>query len=126
MTGDTSYADWEITSAEPASAYVKEYSDFFALMDDMAEGEAAFAENFEIDGAYAVRMKTAGSTDVSTSSDETDSINFDFNISGNYDIDMDMPIIHINGQWKCDPVVSMAMSLYNMFSDMADSLSEAE
>lgn len=126
VTGDSSAGDLEITAPELQDGYIKQYTDFFEQMDELSEGETAFADTFKIDRVYAVRMKAAGSTDMSAASDESDSINFDISLNGDYSIDIDMPIIHVNGEWKCDPAVSMAMSLINMFSNMADSLSAAE
>ena len=126
VTGDSSAGDLEITVPELQDGYIKQYTDFFEQMDELSEGETAFADTFKIDRVYAVRMKASGNTDMSAASDESGSINFDISVNGNYNIDIDMPIIHVNGEWKCDPAVSMAMSLINMFSNMADSLSAAE
>lgn len=126
VTGDTSADNLEITAPKLADAYIKQYTDFFEMMDEMSEGETAFTDTFQIDRVYAVRMKASGTADASAASDETDSINFNISVNGDYNIDIDMPVIHINGEWKCDPAVSMAMSLITAFSSMADSLSESE
>ena len=70
-----------------------------------------------------MRMKAGGSVDTSNSTDES-GINIDFNVSGDFNIEMDIPILHINGAWKVDPAVGTVMSFYQMFSDMSDSLGD--
>ena len=126
VNGDTAADNLEITAPKPADDYIKQYTEFFGMMDEMSESETAFNDTFKIDRVYAVRMKASGSADASAASDETDSFNFDISVSGDYSFDIDMPVIHINGEWKCDPAVYMAASLISAFSSMADSLSEAE
>ena len=126
VNGDTAADNLEVTAPKPADEYIAQYEEFFGMMDEMSEGETAFNDTFKIDRAYAVRMKASGSADASAASDETDSFNFDISVSGDYSFDIDMPVIHINGEWKCDPAVYMAASLISAFSSMADSLSEAE
>ncbi len=126
VNGDTAADNLEVTAPKPADEYIAQYEEFFGMMDEMSEGETAFNDTFKIDHAYAVRMKASGSADASAASDETDSFNFDISVSGDYNIDIVMPVIHINGEWKCDPAVYMAASLISAFSSMADSLSEAE
>ncbi|MBR3449072.1 MAG: hypothetical protein IKH27_14850 [Oscillospiraceae bacterium] len=126
VTGDTAADNLEVTAPKLSDEYIGQYTEFFEMMDEMSEGETAFTDTFKIDRAYAVRMKASGSAEASAASDETDSINFDINVSGDYNIDIDMPVIHVNGEWKCDPAVHMAASLIRAFSSMADSLSESE
>lgn len=126
VTGETSADNLEVTAPKLSDEYIGQYTEFFEMMDEMSEGETAFTDTFKIDRAYAVRMKASGSAEASAASDETDSINFDINVSGDYNIDIDMPVIHVNGEWKCDPAVHMAASLISAFSSMADSLSESE
>ena len=120
VTGDTSAVNLEITAPKPADDYIKQYTEFFGMMDEMSESETAFNDTFKIDRVYAVRMKASGSADASAASDETDSFNFDISVSGDYSFDIDMPVIHINGEWKCDPAVYMAASLISAFSSMAE------
>ena len=116
------YSGYDISAPKLDEDYVQIYADFFEMMDEMAEGEAAFAENFKIDRVYSVRMKADTNTEIEDSED--DGISVSGTISGSFDVDM--PIIHVNGEWKCDPVVSTVMAFYTAFSDMADSFSEAE
>lgn len=115
----------EISKPEKESEYAKQYNDFFKMMDEKSEGELTIAEKFKVEDAYAVRLKTSSAGDIATSSDDTDGISID--VSGSFDInmDIDMPIIKVNGEWKCDPQLSVLMSFYNAFSDMADDMSDA-
>ena len=101
VSEDGDYSGYTFSAPYLQDEYVEEYKSFFELMDEQSEGEYSLADKFKIDRVYATDMKATGIT-------------------------MDVPVIHVNGEWKCDPVVSMTMSFFDMFSDMADSAAEAE
>ena len=115
--GNTTFGDPVCANEEAES-----YNEFFRMFDEQS-GKTALAENFKVDGVYNMRMKAGGSVDTSNSTDES-GINIDFNVSGDFNIEMDIPILHINGAWKVDPAIGTIMSFYQMFSDMSDSLGD--
>ena len=115
--GNTTFGDPVCANEEAES-----YNEFFRML-DVQTGETALAENFKVDGVYNMRMKSGGSVDTSNSTDES-GINIDLNVSGDFNIEMDIPILHINGAWKVDPAIGTIMSFYQMFSDMSDSLGD--
>lgn len=121
----SSIQDGNTTFGDPvcANEEVESYNEFFRMLDEQSKGKTALAENFKVDGVYNMRMKSGGSVDTSNSTDES-GINFDFNVSGDFNFEMDIPILHINGAWKVDPSIGTIMSFYQMFSDMSDSLGE--
>ena len=116
--GNTTFGDPVCANEEAES-----YNEFFRMLDEQSEGKTALAENFKVDGVYNMRMKSGGSVDTSNSTDES-GINIDLNVSGDFNIEMDIPILHINGAWKVDPAIGTTMSFYQMFSDMSDSLGD--
>ena len=95
---EADYSGYEFSAPYLEDGYVEEYENFFKMMEEESEGALSITDKFKIDRVYAVRMKQAG-------------------------IDMDMPIIHVNGEWKCDPNLSMVMAFYGMAESMADSFS---
>ena len=109
-------AAMEIGKPQKESGYVSEYNKFFKMMDEES-GESELAKKFKVEDAYTVNYKTGGKGDFDTKTDKTDS-GISVDISGSYDVnmDIDMPIIKINGEWKCEPSVHMIMALMNAFS----------
>lgn len=120
----SSVYDGNTTFGNPvcANEEAESYNEFFRMLDEQT-GETALAENFKVDGVYNMRMKAGGSVDTSNSTDES-GINIDLNVRGDFNIEMDIPILHINGAWKVDPAIGTIMSFYQMFSDMSDSLGD--
>lgn len=118
----SSVYDGNTTFGNPvcANEEAESYNEFFRMLDEQSEGKTALAENFKVDGVYNMRMKSGGSVDTSNSTDES-GINIDLNVRGDFNIEMDIPILHINGAWKVDPAIGTIMSFYQMFSDMSDS-----
>lgn len=116
---DSSLYDGNTTFGDPicANEEAESYNEFFRVFDYHSEGKTALAENFKVDGVYNVRMKAGGSVDTSNSTDES-GINIDFNVSGDFNIEMDIPILHINGAWKVDPAIGKLKSFYQMITDM--------
>ena len=96
----TDYSGYEFSEVYSEEGYVAEYEEFFKMMEEESEEDISVTDNFKIDRAYAFKMKAPG-------------------------INIEIPVIHINDEWKCDPDVSMMMSFYNMFSDIADDTSSA-
>ncbi len=119
-TGAASIEDGNVTIGDPvcANEQAEEYNDFFKMIDE-ASGKSKLAENFKVDGVYNMRLQTSGTTDASTSTDES-GIKVNLDVSGSFDIGMDIPILRINGQWKVDPAIGLTMSFYQMFSGLAD------
>lgn len=116
---DSSVYDGNTTFGDPvcANEEAESYNEFFRVFDYHSEGKTALAENFKVDGVYNVRMKAGGSVDTSNSTDES-GINIDFHVSGDFNIEMDIPILHINGAWKVDPAIGKLKSFYQMITDM--------
>ncbi len=111
------YKDAEIGKVVCANSHASEYTDFFKLLDEEDNSGFSLGDKFTVDGMYTVRIKDTAETDVS--SDDGD---VSVSISGSGTSDMDMAIIHINGEWRADPSVGLAMTLYQIFTGMADAM----
>ena len=116
-------ADADTTISDPVCAndHAEEYNNFFRTVDEQGNGESALAENFKVDGVYTMRMKSSGSTESATQT-EVSGISMDISVDGNYNLDVDIPILHINGEWKVDPGIDMMIGIYQMFAGMAESM----
>ena len=106
----------EVGKPEKESSAAAEYNDFFKKMDEQAGSGSDIAKKFKVEDAYSVRIKTSTKGEVGTGIGSEDS-DINVNISGSFDInlDIDLPIIKINGEWKCDPAVSMMMAVMDIF-----------
>ncbi len=94
----------EIGKPECLNSEAQEYNDFLAS-DMLAEienenGETVklnLAENYKIDGVYTFRYTAS---------------------SAGMNVDMDMAVLRINGEWKVDSVLTMTMALAEAFGSM--------
>ncbi len=115
-------ADYTVSKPEKESGYAEEYNEFFKTLDEQQGSK--IADKFKVEDAYSVRLKAGAAGDIESSSisAESEGMDLDVAFSGSYDInvDIDMPIIKLNGEWKCDPQLSMMMSFYTAFSSMGD------
>ncbi len=89
-------------------------SDAMAFFAEEGEGASDTAEKFTIDGLYAFSMSSETSVETEVSSDAEISLN----ASGS--IDMDMYVVHINGEWKVDSGFIMVAGMYQALSSMAE------
>ena len=120
--------DYTVSKPEKESGYAEEYNEFFKTLDEQQGSK--IADKFKVEDAYSVRLKAGAAGDIESSgiSAESEGVDLDVAFSGSYDIniDIDMPIIKLNGEWKCDPQLSMMMSFYTAFSSMGDGDSASE
>lgn len=104
----TGIADENTTIGAPVcvSERIEAYNDFLAsdmfkeITNDAGETvQLNLPENYKIDGVYTFNYATSG---------------------GGFSIDMDMDVLRVNGEWKVDSALSMAMMFSSMFEDMSE------
>lgn len=83
------------------------YNDFLSSDSITAFSKADAASKYKIDGLYSFKM--SGSSDTQNNDNP-------FGFSSN--IDMDLHIFRINGEWKVDAGYGMMVDLFNAFSSM--------
>jgi len=86
----------------------KTYNDF--LSDPGIAEMSDASSKYTIDGLYLFNMTSSSTAD----SDENSA-----GISGNFNFNMDMYIMRINGEWKVDCGYGMMVDLAKMFGDMS-------
>ena len=101
------------------NSHAGEYNDFLTTLNDYQE-EADLTEHFKIDGLYSARMRTSAQDTQNFANDENDDVDVSGTVSSDINIDTEILIFRINGDWKCDLEVSMAKAFYSMFSGMGD------
>ena len=102
----TGVSDENATIGAPVCApeLIQEYNDFLAsdmfkeITNDAGETvQLNLPENYKIDGVYVFNYSSAGGS-----------------------IKMDMEVLRVNGEWKVDSALSMAMMFSSMFEDMSE------
>lgn len=83
------------------------YNDFLSSDSITAFSKADAASKYKIDGLYSFKM--SGSSDTQ---DEDNGFGFSSNV------DMDIHVFRINGEWKVDTGYGMMVDLFNAFSSM--------
>lgn len=86
----------------------KVYNDF--LSDPSITAMNDVSSKYTIDGLYMYNMSSSSTTDP----DENNT-----GISGDFNFNMDMYILRINGEWKIDCGYGMMVDFANMFSNMS-------
>jgi len=84
------------------------YNDFLASDSIKAFSKADAASKYKIDGLYSFKM--SGSSDTQN---EENAFGFSSNI------DMDVHVFRINGEWKVDTGYGMMVDIFNAFSSMS-------
>ena len=104
-------SSFEISEPECQNEQAEEFNKFFEEIDKQSGSE--LAKNFKVDGVYIINMKTKGSA---STEDSDTGVDADLN----FDLDLPLAVLHINGEWKCDMAVNLTMSMYNAFSQMGE------
>ena len=110
---------YEIDEPLCYNSHAGEYNDFLVTLNDYQE-EADLTEHFKIDGLYSARMRASSHDTQDITDDQDDDVDVSGTVSGDINIDTEILIFRINGEWKCDLEVSMAKAFYSMFSGMSD------
>lgn len=92
-------------------------SDAIAFFAEEGEGVTDAADKFTIDGLYAFSMSSETSAETSSEIEDGEG---SMSFSSNGSFDMDMYVVHINGEWKVDSGFIMVAGMYQAFSGMAE------